>query len=100
MGSSSDIAEDAQDSEVAVEIRSTLANTKSPLQYIVQLSYLQCVATHTFRTRSTWSSKPIDTPFAIVLNIVGKSLWMVLGKHRRDRGLTEEEEPIPANANS
>jgi hypothetical protein len=97
---SGDIAEDAQDSEVAVEIRSTLANTKSPLQYIVKLGYLQCVATHTFRTRSTWSSKPIDTPFAIVLNIVDKSLWMVLGKHRRDRGFTEEEEPIPANANS
>ena len=50
---SSDIAKDTEESEVAAEIRSTLANTKSPVQYIVTLGYLQCVATHTYRTRST-----------------------------------------------
>jgi hypothetical protein len=97
---SSDIAKGTQDSAVIAEIRSTLPNTKSPVQYIVSLGYLQCVAAHTHRTRSTWSSKPINTPFAIVLNIVDKSLWMVLGKHRRDGALNEEDEPIPANANS
>jgi hypothetical protein len=98
---SSDIAEDTEESEAAAEIRSTLANTKSPLRYIVTLGYLRCVATHPYRTRSTWSSKPMNTPFAIVLNIVDKSLWMVLGKHRRDsRYITEEDEPIPADANS
>jgi hypothetical protein len=95
---SSDIAKDAKESEAA-EIRSTLVNTKSPVQYIVTLGYLQCVATHTYRTRPNWSPKPINTPFIIVLNIVDKSLWMVLGKHRRDTGFTEEDVPIPANAN-
>jgi hypothetical protein len=97
---SSDIAEGTQDSAVAAEIRSALANTKSPVQYIVTLGYLQCVATHTHSTRATWSSKPMNTPFVIVLNIVDKSLWMVLGKHRRDGVFFyEEDEPIPANAN-
>jgi hypothetical protein len=95
----SDIPKDTEDSEVAAEIRSTLANTKSPVQYIVTLGYLQCVATHTHSTRANWSSKPMNTPFAIVLNIVDKSLWMVLGKHRRDTNFSEEDEPIPANAN-
>jgi hypothetical protein len=96
---SSDVAKDAKESEAA-EIRSTLVNTKSPVQYVVTLGYLQCVATHTYRTRSNWFSKPINTPFIIVLNIVDKSLWMVLGKHRRDGDFTEEDEPIPANASS
>ena len=97
---SSDIAEGTQDSAVAAEIRSTLAKITSPVQYIVELGYLQCVATHTYRTRSTWSSKPINTPFVIVLNIVDKSLWMVLGKYRRDTTWNDEDEPIPVNANS
>ena len=42
----------------------------------------------------------MNTPFAIILNIVDKSLWMVLGKHRRDTDFSEEDEPIPADANS
>jgi hypothetical protein len=42
----------------------------------------------------------MDTPFVIVLNIVDKSLWIVLGKHRRDTDIIEEAVPIPANANS
>jgi hypothetical protein len=40
----------------------------------------------------------MDIPFDIVLNIVDKSLWMVLGKYRRDD--IEEEDPISANENS
>jgi len=91
---SSDIAEDTEESEVAVEIRSALANTKSPVQYIVPLGFLQCVATHTHGTRSTGSSKPWDTPFTIV----DKSLWMVLGKFRMD--VNELAVPIPASANN
>ena len=95
---SSDIAENTEESEAAAEIRSTLANAKSPVQYVITLGYLQCVAIHPYRTR--WSSDPINTPFAIVLNIVDKSLWMVLGKYRRDRDFTEEDDLIPAKANS
>jgi len=75
-----------------------LARTKSPVQYIVRLGFLQCVATHTHGTRSTCSSEPMNTPFSIVLNIVDKSLWMILGEYRRD--MIEEYVPIPANANS
>jgi hypothetical protein len=37
---SSDIAENTEESEAAAEIRSTLANTKSPVQYVVTLGYL------------------------------------------------------------
>jgi len=62
---SSDIAEDAE-SAVVVEIRSALANTKSPVQYTVWLGFLQCVATHSHGTRSTGSSEPMNTPFAII----------------------------------
>jgi hypothetical protein len=80
---SSDIAENTEESAVAVEIRSALANTKSPVQYVVPLGFLQCVATHTHGTRST-RSEPMNTTFAIVLNIVDKSLWIVLGKFRMD----------------
>jgi len=95
---SSDIPKDTEDSAVAMEIRSTLANTKSPVQYVVRLGFLQCVATHTYRTRSTCSYEPMDTPFAIVLNIVDKSLWMVLGQYRNDTD--DYTDPVPANANS
>ena len=95
---SSDIAEDTEESAVAVEIRSALANTKSPVQYIVPLGFLQCVATHTHGTRSTGSSKPWDTPFAIVLSIVDNSLWMVLGKFRMD--VNELAEPIEETDNN
>jgi len=91
---SSDIAEDTEESGAVVEIRSALANT--PVQYIVPLGFLQCVA-HTHRSRSNRSSEPMNTPFTIVLNIVDKSLWMVLDKYRRD--ITEEDVAIPANAN-
>jgi hypothetical protein len=95
---SSDIPPGTEDSWVAVEIRPTLANTKSPVQYVVPLGYLQCVATHTHRTRSTYSTQPtINTPFTIVLNIVDKSIWMVLDKETRD--CNPEPVPIPANAN-
>jgi len=95
---SSDIPEGAEESGVVVEIRSTLPGTKSPVQYVVPLGFLQCVATHSHRTRTTPSSKPMETPFAIVLNIVDKSIWMVLGTYRRD--VDELAVPIPANANS
>jgi hypothetical protein len=95
---SSDIALDVEESGVVMEMRSALANTKLPLQYIVPLGFLQCVTTHTYRTRSTYSSRPIDTPFGIVLNIVDKSLWMVLGSYSRD-GI-EPYEPIPVIDNN
>ena len=95
---SCDIAEETKQSAVAVEIRSALAHTKSPVQYIVHLGCLQCVATYTHGTRSTGSSKPWNTPFAIVLNIVDKSLWMVLGKFRMD--INEPDEPIEETDNN
>jgi hypothetical protein len=95
---SSDIAEDTKGSAVAIEIRPALANTKSPVRYIVPLGFLQCVATHTHGTRSTGSSEPWDTPFAIVLNIVDNSLWMVLGKFRMD--VNELAEPIEETDNN
>ena len=92
------LPKDTKQSAVAVEIRSALANTKSPVQYIVHLGCLQCIATHTHGTRSTGSSKPWNTPFAIVLNIVEKSLWMVLGKFRMDTN--EPDEPIEETDNN
>ena len=83
---------------MVVEIRSALANIKSPVQYTVRRGFLQCVATHTHGTRSTGSSKPMNTPFAIVLDIVDKSLWTVLGHYIMD--VIEQAEPIPVTANN
>jgi hypothetical protein len=59
---SSDITEDAEASGAVVEIRSALANTISPVQYIVPLGFLQCVTTHITVTVVAHSN-PFNTIF-------------------------------------